>query len=65
MTDKLYPAIRHMSGKVAEADTLIFLHVLHISFINVRRHGLITKCLNIYILLLMDTNSAYIWKYIK
>ena len=61
MADKWYPAIISMPYKVTEADTLIFLYVPHTSFIKIRRHGFVIKCLSVGILLLICcTTSAHI-----
>lgn len=49
MTNKWYPVIRSMPSKVTEADSMIFLHVPHASFIKIRRHGFVIECLNVYI----------------
>lgn len=58
MTDKWYPVIRSMPSKVIEADSMIFLHMPHTSFIKIRRHSLVIECLNVYIPLLIYTSAC-------
>lgn len=64
MTDKLClcPAVRYMSSKVIEVDTLIFLYVTLNSLTKIRKHGLVIKCSNVYIFLQIYTISPHILK---